>query len=362
MIIDRIEPIALRVPIPRDAYTERPAGALDAMHLVLCRVTTRSGVTGHGEALCYMPEPQRALVALIEDFLAPALRGQNVSERVALNATFRRKTAAFGRAGLLVNALAAVDIALWDIAGKEAGRPLATMIGEVRRSEVPVMASLDRHADARLLQARVEHALRQGVEAVKVHETDLGVIEAARRIAGDVAFVADLNNGWTAPELETRAARLRDLSLLWLEDPVWPPESLLTAGALDGLRIGVGGDLGSAEQLGLYVAAPAVAVAQPDVCMLGGLSETIGAARRAESVGRSVAPHTPFVGPAALAALHLLAVLEEETHFAMVDVPEIVDPFGIGITRWRRSIEMPQGAGLGADPDPTFLARFAAAR
>lgn len=359
MIVDRIEPLPLRIPLR--AVSAVPTAALDALHLVLCRVTTKSGLVGYGESLCYTAQLQRALVATIEDFVAPAFVGQSVSARAELNTVFRRKGAALGRAGTSINALAAVDIALWDIAGKEAGLPLAAMIGGCRRSEVAVMASLDKHDDARSIRQRVDDARRRGAEAVKVHETDIDVIEAARAVATGIAFVADLNNGRSAATLKEDEARWRALDLLWLEDPIWPPEDLLDRSPLAGVRIGVGGELGSAEQLGTYARAPSIGVIQPDVCMLGGISEAIAGLRACKAAGRAIAPHTPYVGPAALASVHVIATLDEEAYFAMIDAPS-VDPYGIGIARWRRSIAVPEGPGLGFDPDPAFLQRYAASR
>src|SRR6516225_4487520 len=101
MIVEKIEPIAL---------------AAGGLSLVLCRVTTRSGLTGYGECLCNRPPMQQALVATIRDAIAPLYIGKSAADRTALNLGARRRFASFGRAGTVLNALAAVDIALWDIA------------------------------------------------------------------------------------------------------------------------------------------------------------------------------------------------------------------------------------------------------
>jgi len=103
-------------------------------------------------------------------------------------------------------------------------------------------------------------------------------------------------------------------------------------------------------------------VLQPDVCMLGGLSEAGRAVAMIEQAGKSPAPHTPFVGPAALASLHLLAVANEEGHFATVEADASKDMYGAGYTRWQASIAVPTGPGLGFDPDPGFLARHDCAK
>jgi L-alanine-DL-glutamate epimerase-like enolase superfamily enzyme len=364
MIIDRIEPIALRIPFNRRPDgTSMPANPSEALHLVLCRVTTRSGIRGYGECLCYRPAMQQGLVATLRDAIGPLYLGQSVDQREALNLDVRRRFASFGRAGTVLNALAAVDIALWDIAGKATGQSLATLFGGAQRTRVLVMASLDKYGDAGRARSRVEQALATGVSAVKVHESDLAVIEEARSVVGSsISFVADLNNAHTLTDIRRDAARWRALKLLWLEDPVWPPEILLDCPALAHINIGLGADLGSAEQLALYGKAPSVGVAQPDVCMIGGVSEALKALVALKALGVVVAPHTPFVGPAALASLHLISSIEQPGFFATIEADDHMDPYGIGLTRWQSSIEVPIGPGLGIDPDSAYLERYAIGR
>ncbi len=361
MIIDRIEPIALRIPVtrPRDA-TNSPAAPSDALYMVLCRVSTRSGLTGYGECLCNRPPMQQGLVATIRDAIAPLYLGKSVDQRQALNLAMRRRFASFGRAGTVLNALAAVDIALWDMAGKAAGKSLSTMIGGAKHKRVPVMASLDKYDHGGRVRARVEQALASNVAAVKVHEADLAVIEEARAVVpADIPFVADLNNAHALSDILREAARWQALSLLWLEDPVWPPEILLDAGKLADIVVGLGAEAGSAEQLELYTKAASVGVLQPDVCMIGGVSEAVRALDALTAHQVSVAPHTPFVGPAALASLHLIAASERPAYFATIEAEDAMDPYGIGLTRWQASLEVPTGPGLGFDPDPAFLGRYA---
>jgi L-alanine-DL-glutamate epimerase-like enolase superfamily enzyme len=92
--------------------------------------------------------------------------------------------------------------------------------------------------------------------------------------------------------------------------------------------------------------------------MLGGLSEAKRALAMLAGAKKTAAPHTPFVGPAALASLHMLAVMAEEGYFATVEAEDSMDPYGFGHTRWQASLEVPTGPGLGFDPDPGFLRRY----
>ena len=353
MIVDRIEPIALRLP--------KSTGA-DALHLVLCKVTVRSGLVGFGECLCLRPSMQRSLVASIRDAIAPLFIGKSVDQRERLNVEARLRLAAFGRSGTNINALAAVDMALWDIAGKAAGRSLSDLLGGAQRKRVPVMASLDRYNDAGKITARIESALEAKVAAVKVHEFDLGIIETARKLIGPrLPFVADCNNAHTLADVQNTLSRWRALDLLWLEDPVWPPEAMLGAPQLPGITVGQGADFGSAEQLAVY-ARPPIGVLQPDICMIGGVSENRRAVAMLGPLGVAIAPHTPFIGPAGLATLHFLATMKEQAYYAVIEAEPHMDMYGdSGLTQWQPDLAVPTGLGLGFDPDLAFLEKYSAA-
>jgi L-alanine-DL-glutamate epimerase-like enolase superfamily enzyme len=348
MIITKIEPLALSV---------------GGLSLLLCRVTTKSGLVGYGECLCNRPPMQQALFATLRDAIAPLYIGKSVADRAALNLAARRRFASFGRAGTVLNALAAIDIALWDIAGKEAGKSVSALLGSAKRTRLPVMASLDKYDDKTKVRARLEQALAGGVKAAKVHEAPLEIIEEARRaVPRSIPFVADSNNAHTLADIRRDEARWRALDLLFFEDPFWPPEDLLAMDRMEGVPIGMGADFGSTEQMAVYVKAPAIAVLQPDVCMLGGLSEAGRALAMVEAAGKVPAPHTPFVGPAALASLHMLAVAKDDNYFAAIEPGEGRNMYGLGIPKWQPSVEIPTGPGLGADPDPRFLQTYNSSR
>jgi L-alanine-DL-glutamate epimerase-like enolase superfamily enzyme len=237
------------------------------------------------------------------------------------------------------------------------------MLGGARRTRLPIMASLSKYDDGNRVRARLEQALATGVKAAKVHEARLEVIEDARRtVPANVPFVADCNNAHTLADIRRDEARWRALGLLWFEDPYWPPEDLLACPKLPGITIGMGADFGSTEQMALYTRAPSIGVLQPDVCMLGGLSEASRALAMLAAAGTTAAPHTPFVGPAALASLHMLAITEEEGYFATIEADDSQDMYGTGITRWQSTIDVPTGPGLGHDPDPAFLRRHDCAK
>jgi len=298
-------------------------------------------------------------IGIVERDLAPGLVGADAFDTAVLYDRQLHRNIKLGPEGALTGALAAVDIALWDIAGKMAKRSVSAMLGGAKRTRVPVMASLDKYDDPKRTRARVEEALAAGVAAVKVHEHRLEVAEESRRaVAASMPYVVDCNNAHTLADIRRDEKRWAALGLLFFEDPLWPPEALLDCAAMPGITVGMGADLGSAEQMALYTRAPSIGVLQPDVCMLGGLSEAKRALAAIEGAKKIPAPHTPFVGPAALASLHMLAVTEQEGWFATVEADDSMDPYGFGHTRGKASLEVPTGPGLGFDPDPGFLHRY----
>src|SRR5258708_26573882 len=108
MIIDRIDPIALRLP----RSTGDAGSPANALHLVLCRVTARSGLVGYGECLGLPPAMQASLVAAIPDAIAPPFLGESAGQRELLNLQPRLPLAAFRRSRATLNASAAVHMAL----------------------------------------------------------------------------------------------------------------------------------------------------------------------------------------------------------------------------------------------------------
>ena len=357
MRITDIETVLLRLP----NVAEVSDGTQDAF---IVRVHTDEGIVGIGESDSMPTVLKAAIDAPTSNSIGHGLRhllvGQNPLAIEPLLKRMMDGTRYLGGSGLRLIAISGLEMALWDIAGKATGRSLSTLLGGAQRSRVPVMASLDRYNDTAKVSARIAQALDARVSAVKVHEFDLDVIEAARRVAGlQIPFVADCNNAHTMADVQVHLARWQALDLLFLEDPAWPPEALLEAPPFPRVTVGLGADLGSAEQLAVYARAPSVGVLQPDICMIGGVSEARRAVALLASLGVAIAPHTPFIGPAALATLHILAAMKEVAYFAVIEAEPHMDMYGdSGFTRWQPDLSVPTGPGLGFDPDPAWLKRY----
>ena len=169
-------------------------------------------------------------------------------------------------------ALSALDIALWDIAGKAAGVSVSRLLGGAR-TDLPCYASLVRFSDPELARAGVRQALDCGFRAVKIHETALPVIRAAREESGaEVELMVDANCAWTLNEARFKAAELEEARLKWLEEPVWPPENydgLAQLRARSPVPIAAGENVSTLMDFGRIMAAAAVDFIQPQGPGLG---------------------------------------------------------------------------------------------
>ena len=328
-------------------------------HLVV-RVDTDEGVTGYGESFGFDVVP--ATARLLERSVAPFLLGRDPSEHSALLEGVRRALHMYGRQGLLSFALSGVDIALWDIAGKVAGAPLWRLFGGARRERVPAYASLLRYRDPVVVARVTEQALVEGYTRVKLHETGVDEVAAARRAAGpDVQLMLDVNCAWSPEEAVRIAAAMAEYDLHWLEEPTWPPEDFRALAQLRSaiaIPVAAGENLSTPADIERLLEASAVDYLQPSATKLGGLSELRWASALARERGVAVAPHSPYFGPGLLATLHAIAAepaIESIETFYLQLQPDL---FGGRLAVVAGHLTVPEGPGLGLDPDPAVLTRF----
>jgi L-alanine-DL-glutamate epimerase-like enolase superfamily enzyme len=352
--IDRIDTFPLRIPF-RAAAGEPGRPPVDSL---LVKVTTAAGCEGWGEAFGFEATP--AARRAVHDLLAPLCAGRDPALIGPLMREAQQRLQVFGRGGTVLHALSAVDTALWDIKGKTAGLPLSQLLGGGAAS-LPCYASLDPYGDPAAVRGAVRRALDAGFGDVKLHEREAAAVRAAREEAGpDTGLMVDVNCPWTFSQALAAAARLRDLRLAWLEEPLWPPEDyagLARLRAAGGIPLAAGENAGTALDLGRLM--DAVDFVQPSPAKMGGVTELQGVFRAAAARGAAVMPHTFYHGPGLLAAVHVAAALGApgtlvEWRFSALEAL----PYGAALLPDRGRLEVPRGPGLGLDPDPDVLRRF----
>jgi L-alanine-DL-glutamate epimerase-like enolase superfamily enzyme len=361
MKITRVESVVLNFPMVIDGATPMLGGrARTSIDMLLVRVETDAGVTGWGEAFGHRIFP--ATRAAIDTLLGPMCVGRDPAQIVALNDDLQRVLHGVGRNGPVIYALSGIDIALWDIAGKVAGLPLYRLLGGSPRVDLPAYASLLRYGTAAAVAHYATQALQRGYRYLKLHEITVPEVKAARDAAGaDVPIMLDTNCPWTVSQAIEMARRLAPLDLHWLEEPVWPPENLAGLAevrARGGIATAAGENYGTVWDFRRAFEAGAITYAQPSVTKIGGVTELRRVMTLAETFGVQVVPHSAYFGPGLLASIHCIAALPAESLVERFYCDFAENPLGDAIHPTDGRIAVPQGPGLGVDPDPRLLEKL----
>ena len=277
MIITGIETFPLRVPFKAGSKSDASAWGdrnLPAADSLLVKVTTDNGLEGWGETFGFRAVASAKLA--IDELISPLCIGQDATRIGPLMLEVQKKLHVFGRSGALAYGMSAVDIALWDIAGKLANAPVFRLLGG-GVTDMACYASLVRYSDPSLVRAGVRQAIEAGFRTLKLHEIELSAIRAAREEAGpDIELTVDVNCLWTLTEARASAGELKAVGLKWLEEPLWPPENFAGLAELrrtSGIPIAAGENVSTLLDFERLLAAKAVDFVQPSPAKMGGISE-----------------------------------------------------------------------------------------
>ena len=296
MKIESIETAYYRLPL--EPMGDAGHGAIDSEELITVRLRA-GGLTGHGYAYT-IGRGGRAVRALIDADIAPLLVGRDAREIAALWSLMWQRLLYVGRGGLASFAIAAVDIALWDLRGLREGKPLYALLGAEPR-DIPAYGSgvdLPKTLDELLRQT--EGFLARGLPGVKVKigrreaQEDEQRVRAVRRLIGEnVDLMVDANMAWSADEALERGRRLEQFKLYWYEEPSIPEDVAGHARLARELEvpIAVGESLHSPHEYQRYVDEQAVEIVQIDAVTNGGISASLRALELADAAGLRTSSH-----------------------------------------------------------------------
>ncbi len=377
MIIKDIQIFPLRLPVDTLGAGGFKGADWKSICVVLVRIETDEGAVGWGESFGY--SCWRAVVFALRDMFVPLLVGKSVDKIDDLMHSVRQQMHTYGHSGIGMFALAGADIALWDLKGKLAGKPLFALLCETehegaRSVTVPVpkltaYASLFKYGDSETVRANCRRALELGYKAIKLHENNEREIEAARKeIGDDIPLATDVNCCWSLPEARTAVSRFQPYDLMWLEEPIFPPDDYESLAALrqTGRQVGrqtgkpvaiaAGENASTLHAFRQLLGCGAVDFVQPSVTKVGGITEFVKIARLVRQ-HRAVhlAPHSAYFGPGLLATIHLCAA---EKHPPMVErffIEPEADLFNGLIAPTEGFYQPSDLPGLGADPDEEVI-------
>jgi D-galactarolactone cycloisomerase len=389
MKITKVESMILRVPLGEKRFFSSQCGFPERNSL-LVRIETDQGIYGWGEGGQYgPPEPVKACVDYV---LAPMLLGRDPMDKGILWADMYNHTKDFGQKGTYIEAISAVDIALWDICGKRMEVSVGQMLGGLRRTHVAMYATgcyyrgEDYLGMGRTLDELREEAagyVELGFQNLKIKVGLLSVVEDARRVrairesVGDgVGIFVDCNHAYNSYTAIRMGRVLEEENILFMEEPVIPEDLEGYREVRNKLDIAIAG--GECEYT-LYgfknlISRGCIDIAQPDICVSGGLTEFQRIHALAAAYGINVIPHVWGSGIALATALNAISALPLSPHTAnpvpfqnepMVEYDRNFNPLRDELLKEPIAIEegkvkVPEGFGLGVDINEEVLAKYRA--
>lgn len=346
---------------------------------LLVRIGTDTDITGWGEATL---ETWVGPVAAVVQQMADYLIGTDPRRITAHWQVLTR--GGFYRGGpVMASAVAGIDHALWDIAGKRLGAPVYELLGGSVRTAV----RLYRHANvdgrigdperARALAAEgytmVKAAPTEPVRFVDTEETMARLVdeleELRRTVGGGVDIAVDLHGRFSVPQSRRFLARTEHLGLAFVEEPLRPEHSGLIGDLVrvTSTPIATGERLYSRTEFEPVLRA-GVAFAQPDLSHAGGITEVVRIGTLAEVFDAQLAPHCPLGLLAFAACIQVDAALPNAAvQETMIDLPRILDDDEYDWVRNRGDwmpedgyLPIPSGPGLGVEIDDDLVRARAA--
>ena len=260
------------------------------------------GLVGIGNA-ALAPQVTKQVIDL---HLKPLLIGKDPWDIEFLWQLMYRKTMAFGRRGIGMVAISAVDIALWDILGKSAKQPVYRLLGGRTKPRIPVYASRLYSVELSELAAEAKRYKAEGYKAMKLRfgwgptdgaagmQRNLNLVRTVRETVGDgVDIMADAYMGWTLDYAKRMLPLLEPFNLRWLEEPVIPDDVNGYAELKSYGRIPIAGGEHEFTAYGFrdLLEARALDYIQFDTNRVGGLTQARKIAALAEAYSVPVIPH-----------------------------------------------------------------------
>jgi L-rhamnonate dehydratase len=367
MVITDVETVYLRSP----QVLERTDSSQDAL---LVRVFTDAGLVGIGEVDSCPTVVSAVVNAPMSHTQVHGLRslliGENPLDIRRLWDKMWNGTLYYGRGGVVVHAMAGIEMALWDIKGKALGVPVHQLLGGSYRTHVPAYASYMFDWTPEATAVRAKEAVAAGFRAVKFGwepfgrdpVTDEAFVASLRRAIGDdTRLMIDAGLAWDAPTAIERCRRFEPYNVFWIEEPV-PPHDLVGYGRISSRvqqRIAAGEQETTVDGFIRLMDVGKVSVVQIDLSRVG-FTQALDIAAAAARRGLLVCNHGFTTGVNVAAALHFLAAIPNAlmleycaqpsplTQFLVKNRPAFVDG----------SVVVPQEPGLGVEIDWDFAAPY----
>lgn len=312
MKITDISTTLLTVPVHDVRWSGGEASAVPA---TLIHVATDEGITGLGDVYCGALAP--GVIAPLVDHFRPHLLGLDPVQIPAAWRAMYGRSLFWGRSGIAVAVMSAIENALWDIAGKAAGVPVHKLLGGTKHDRLLVYASggLDKPEEEFADELREYKQI--GLRAVKIRighgvDRDRERVRFAREVLGaDFQIMVDAVQGhnpepWDASTAISVARAIEPYNITWFEEPcaATEPEAYCRVRAATSIPIAGGESCTSLQEFQAFFHADALDIVQPDVSHAGGILGCRAVAEIAAKRGVKLAPHSWGTGAMLAATYH----------------------------------------------------------
>ena len=259
---------------------------------IAVEIETSAGITGYG-----LGGGGGAAKYVIDHHLADLLIGANALNVELLWDQMYSSTLLYGRRGLVIMALSGIDLALWDIAGKAAGKPVHQLLGGAVKEKVPSYYTnadfeTGKRLGAKAFKIPVKYGPREGRDGMRKLEQELAA--ARKGIGDDAELMIDCICTWDVPHTLEMAKRLEPLRLSFIEEPISPDDIdgyELLCREVKSTRIACGEHVYTRFEYQQYLKQNATHILQPDLTWCGGLTEGRRIAAMASARNLPVIPH-----------------------------------------------------------------------
>lgn len=296
MKIVSVEAVTYRIPpaIPWEDATHVVTG----LEYIIVTIKADNGLTGVGWA--HTPGVgATAVEALINDYLANMLIGKNAENIEALWNFTNSQVHRCGTGGLNTFAVAAIDIALWDIRGKQYNQPLYRLLGGAKEEILAYGSGIDYSYSYPELFEMVDEFVQKGYPAIKIKvgydtiEENIERIRLVKERMGTRQLLVDINQKWTSAQAIQFCSNFEQFHLGWIEEPISRDDVEGHTRFRRHIKtpLAIGENLFNKFQFADFLKADAVDIVQADVGRVGGITEWMKIAHLADAYFRPIAPH-----------------------------------------------------------------------